>query len=405
MTSGIWVLGGYQSDFARNLPREGVGIDGLVGEVVQGTLDAAGVGGASIETIHVGNAFGQLFTGQGHLGAMPATVHDSLWGTPAARHEAACASGSIGILAAMAELGAGAYDCALVLGVEIEKSQPSDVAARTLGAAAWVGHEAEDVTYVWPHAFARVAEEYASRFGLDEAHLRAISATNLAAAKRNPKAQTRDWSIPDDLDDPVANPVIEGAVRRFDCSQVTDGGAGVVLVSDAWLRDHPALRPIARIEGWGHTTVGLPLAPKLSRSAADPYVMPHVRKAALDAFARAGTDVEGVDGFEVHDCFAPSEYLAIDHLGLTGPGESWKAVENGDIALGGAFPLNPSGGLIGGGHPVGATGVRMLLDAALQVSGRAGESQVEDAQRFGTLNIGGSTATVVSLVVGATPAL
>lgn len=405
MTTGIWVLGGYQSDFARNLHREGVGIDGLVAEVVEGTLDAAGVDGATIETIHVGNAFGQLFTGQGHLGAMPATVHDALWGTPAARHEAACASGSIGVLAAMAELASGAYGCALVLGVELEKTQSSDAAARTLGAAAWVGHEAEGVSYVWPHTFARVAQEYADRYGLDEAHLRAISATNLAAAKGNPKAQTRDWAIPEDLDDLAANPVIDGAVRRFDCSQVTDGGAGVVLVSDAWLRDHPTARPVARIEGWGHTTVGLPLAPKLARSVDEPYVMPHVRKAALDAFARAGTDLDGVAGFEVHDCFAPSEYLAIDHLGLTGPGESWKAVENGDITLGGAFPINPSGGLIGGGHPVGATGVRMLLDAAQQVSDKAGANQVEGASRFGTLNIGGSTATVVSLVVGATPAL
>lgn len=403
MAAGVWVLGGHQSDFARNLAREGVGLDGLVREVVEGTLAAAGVSGTEVGSIHVGNAFGQLFTGQGHLGAMPATVHDELWGTPAGRHEAACASGSIAVLAAMAELASGAYDCSLVLGVEIEKTQPSDEAARTLGAAAWVGHEAEGVAYVWPHTFARVAEEYAARYGLDEAHLRAISATNLAAAKRNPKAQTRDWAIPEDLMDEGANPVVDGLVRRFDCSQITDGGAGVVLVSDAWLREHPGARPIARIEGWGHTTVGLPLAPKLARSVDDPYVMPHVRKAALDAFARAGTDLEGIDGFEVHDCFAPSEYLAIDHLGLTGPGESWKAVENGDIALGGSCPVNPGGGLIGGGHPVGATGVRMLLDAALQVSDGAGECQVEGARRFGTLNIGGSTATVVSLIVGATP--
>ncbi len=132
--------------------------------------------------------------------------------------------------------------------------------------------------------------------------------------------------------------------------------------------------------------------------------MPHVRGTVLDAFGRAGVDLDGVDGFEVHDCFTPSEYLAIDHIGLTGPGESWKAIENGDIEMGGSFPVNPSGGLIGGGHPVGTTGVRMLLDATLQVSDGAGGYQVEGARRFGTLNIGGSTATTVSLVVGAVPA-
>ena len=112
-------------------------------------------------------------------------------------------------------------------------------------------------------------------------------------------------------------------------------------------------------------------------------------------------DLEGIDGFEVHDCFTPSEYVAIDHIGLTAAGESWKAVESGDIEIGGRLPINPSGGLIGGGHPVGATGVRMMLDAAKQVSGLAGEYQVEGARRFGTLNLGGSTATTVSFVIGA----
>src|SRR6185295_7773244 len=124
-------------------------------------------------------------------------------------------------------------------------------------------------------------------------------------------------------------------------------------------------------------------------------VMPHVRGAVLDAFDRAQVTLDDVDGFEVHDCFTPSEYLAIDHIGLTEPGESWKEIENG-----GALPINSSGGLIGGGHPVGASGVRMLLDAAKQVSDGAGEYQVEGAKTFGTLNFGGSTATTVSFVVG-----
>ena len=130
--------------------------------------------------------------------------------------------------------------------------------------------------------------------------------------------------------------------------------------------------------------------------------MPHVRAAVLDAFGRARITLDDVDGFEVHDCFTPSEYLAIDHIGLTGPGESWKAIENGEIEIGGRLPINPSGGLIGGGHPVGASGVRMLLDAAKQVSGAAGDYQVENAKTFGTLNFGGSTATTVSFVVGTT---
>ena len=108
----------------------------------------------------------------------------------------------------------------------------------------------------------------------------------------------------------------------------------------------------------------------------------------------------GIDGIETHDCFTTSEYMAIDHFGLTEPGESWKAVEEGGIEIGGKLPINPSGGLIGAGHPVGATGVRQVLDACQQVTGQAGDYQVEGAKRFATLNIGGSGTTSVCFVVG-----
>jgi acetyl-CoA C-acetyltransferase len=396
----VWILGGYQSDFARNLHREGRDFADLTAEVVDATLAAAKEDASDIGVVHVANAFGEMFARQGHLGAMPATVNDGLWDTPASRHEAACASGSVATLAAMADLRSGAYRTALVVGVELEKTVPGDTAAEHLGAAAWTDHEGGDAKFMWPYMFDRVAAEYDRRYGIDEGHLRAIAQLNFANARRNPNAQTRGWSVPDPLtDDDDANPVIEGRLRRFDCSQMTDGGAGLVLVSDSYLRDHPNARPIGKIEGWGHRTVGLGLAQKLDRSADEPYVLPHVRGAVLDAFDRAGVTLDDVDGFEVHDCFTPSEYLAIDHIGLTGPGESWKAIENDEIGIGGRLPLNPSGGLIGGGHPVGASGVRMLVDAAKQVSGAAGDYQIEGAKTFGTLNFGGSTATTVSFIV------
>jgi acetyl-CoA C-acetyltransferase len=92
--------------------------------------------------------------------------------------------------------------------------------------------------------------------------------------------------------------------------------------------------------------------------------------------------------------------MAIDHFGITPPGQSWQAIEDGSIERGGRIPVNPSGGLIGLGHPVGATGVRMLLDGYKQVTGTAGACQVEDARRFATLNIGGSATTTVSFIVG-----
>lgn len=409
MDDGVWILGGYQSDFARNLSKENRDFPDLTREVVDGTLTAAKVDAADLAAagvVHVANAFGEMFARQGHLGAMPATVCDDLWDTPATRHEAACASGSVATLAAMADLRSGAYRVALVVGLELEKTVPGDTAAEHLSAAAWTGHEGAEARYLWPSMFAQVADEYDRRYGLDDTHLRAIAQLNFANARRNPNAQTRGWTIPDPItDDDATNPLTEGRLRRFDCSQMTDGGAGLVLVSDAYLRDHRDARPIGRIDGWGHRTVGLGLRQKLDRVAqgdSAPYLLPHVRATVLDALRRARVTLDDLDGIEVHDCFTPSEYLAIDHIGLTGPGESWKAIENGEIEIGGRLPINPSGGLIGGGHPVGASGVRMLLDAAKQVSGIAGDYQVENAEAFGTLNFGGSTATTVSFVVSTT---
>ena len=103
---------------------------------------------------------------------------------------------------------------------------------------------------------------------------------------------------------------------------------------------------------------------------------------------------------ETHDCFSITEYAAIEHFGLAPPGEGYKRIEDGSIELGGRCPVNPSGGLIGCGHPVGATGARQLLDTYLQVSGKAGEYQVDGAKRVATLNIGGSATTNVVHIIG-----
>jgi acetyl-CoA C-acetyltransferase len=401
-SANAWIAGSYQSDFARNYAREGLEISDMVAEAVAGTLEAARVGPEDVESIHVGNAFGQLFTGQGQLGAMPATVEPRLWGRPAARHEAACASGSVAVLSATAEIEAGRYDCVLVLAVEQERNVPGADAPKHLGAAAWIGHEGQGATFMWPYMFSQLADEYDRRYGLDNQHLHAIAELNMRNAKDNPLAQTRAWGFGPGgfAEDDHDNPVVEGRLRRTDCAQVTDGVAGVLLVSDRFRASRPGTQRVARIAGWGHGTAGLPLQPKLDRSRGERYVFPHVRKVVTDAFRRAKvSDVHALDGIETHDCFSMSEYMAIDHFGITEPGESWKAVENGDLERDGAIPVNPSGGLIGVGHPVGATGVRMLHDAARQVTGQAGETQVEDARTFATLNIGGSLTTTVSFVV------
>ena len=140
MGANVWILGGYQSDFARNLTREGRDFADLTREVIEKTLADLIIDAIDIDVVHVANAFGEMFAAQGHLGAMPATVCEDLWNTPATRHEAACASGSVAVLSAVADLRAGHYRAALVVGLELEKTVPGDTAARHLGAAAWAGH-------------------------------------------------------------------------------------------------------------------------------------------------------------------------------------------------------------------------------------------------------------------------
>ena len=407
MTEPVFILGGYQTDFAKAWSRHGQDISDMTREATLGALAACSLDASAIDSIHVGNAFGELQRQQAHLGAMVAQVVPALWGVPAMRHEGACASSSLAVLSAMAEIEAGRYDCILVLGVEEFKNLPGDVASQNQNAAAWQGHEDIDCTFMWPAAFGMVAQEYERRYGLDRKYLNRIAELNYGNAKRNPLAQTRKWQF-DALsftDDDQANPVIEPGSRRQDCGQITDGACAVVLSSARFAQAHMQrlgnpLDNLPRIAGWGHRNAGLKLRDKLERSRDARYVFPHVRQTIEDAWRRAGVqDISAMQGVETHDCFTTTEYMAIDHLGLTDPGQSWQALEDGRIERGGSCPVNMSGGLIGCGHPVGATGTRMLFDAARQVSGQAGDCQIEGARRIQTLNIGGSCATVVSFVV------
>jgi acetyl-CoA C-acetyltransferase len=403
----VFVLGGWRSDFARAWSREGLDISDITRETTLRTLQDCALDASAIQSIHVGNAFGELQRGQGHLGSMVAQVVPELVGVPAMRHEGACASGSLAILAAMAEIEAGRYDCVLVLGVEEQRNVPGDEASRIQNSAAWQGREDIACRFMWPAAFGLIAAEYDERYGLDRRHLNRLAELAYANARENPDAQARRWQFTPAhfTDDDAVNPLIEPGTRRQDCAQITDGGAGVVLASQRFAQEYAPSRgrPMPpRIAGWGHRNAGLRLKDKLAASRAEALVFPHVHRTIEDAWTRAGIgSVDDLDGIETHDCFTITGYLAIDHFGLTPPGQGWQAIEDGRIERGGKLPMNPSGGLIGGGHPVGATGVRMLLDAALQVTGTAGAMQVDDARRFATLNIGGSCATVVSFVVAA----
>jgi acetyl-CoA C-acetyltransferase len=408
MAAPIYVLGGYQTDFARNWSKENKHIVAMLLEAVTGGLEATALDPKDVEVAHVGNFAAELYCMQGHLGSMVLEAEPTFSGIPTSRHEAACASGSVAILAASAEIEAGRYDLALVVGVEQMKTVDPKTGGDYLGTAAWYEREAEGIEFPFPKLFGRLGDEYDKRFGLKEEHLAHISAVNYSNAKRNPLAQTRNWYMTEEhaCSTDKFNNVIGGRIKVSDCSQVTDGAVSLFLASEKAAAAYAKrrgleLNKIPRLLGWGHHTAPIEFDAKVAESRDDPYVLPHTRQAILDAFRRAGVpDVSKVDAIETHDCFTTSEYMAIDHFGLTKPGESWKAVEEGTIELGGKKPINPSGGLIGAGHPVGATGTRQVLDAYRQVTEKAGDYQVEGATRIATLNIGGSGTTSVCFVVG-----
>jgi acetyl-CoA C-acetyltransferase len=404
----IHLIGGYQTDFARVWSREGLDYTDMMREAIDGALQSCLLEPDAVDAIHVGNAFGEFYRGQGHLAAMVAQVKPEFFGKPAMRHEAACASSSLAVLSATAEIEAGRYDCIMVLGVEEEKNLPGDQASQVQNAASWQGHEGLDCRFVWPAVFGRIAMEYEERYGLDRRYLNRIAEINMGNAKRNPRAQTRSWKFGAGTftDSDEFNPVIEPGTRRQDCGQITDGAVAVILASDRFMQGYASRRGVnagefPQILGWGHTNAGIRFLDKLERSKGEEFMFPHVRKAITDAWRRAGIPgVESLDGIETHDCFTSTEYMAIDHFGLTPPGQSWQAIESGLVESDGKCPVNASGGLIGVGHPVGATGARLLLDAGRQVTGTAGDYQVAGARTYGTLNIGGSVGTVVSFVVG-----
>ncbi|MFT7287803.1 MAG: acetyl-CoA C-acetyltransferase [Halieaceae bacterium] len=406
----IYVIGGAQTDFARNWSREGKEIIDLFAEAFDAALADAGLQPADIDVGHVGNFVGELFAGQGLMGGFFAQLYPELVGMPTARHEAACASGSMAILAAMRDIEAGHYDTACVLGIELMRNVNGQTGAEYLGSACWRGHEASDARFPWPHLFDQIAQRYKTQYGLEHKHLAAIAEINFDNARRNPLAQTRNWAFPEGCfgENDELNPVIDGGLRKMDCGQITDGAACVILASERRAREYASarglqLQDLPRIKGWGHRSGAITLDAKLVAASQDAQqlLFPHLAQTLTDACQRAGfAQTAALDGLETHDCFTITEYMAIDHAGLTPPGQSWQAIEDGRISADGGFPINPSGGLIGLGHPVGATGVRMLLDISRQVSGRAGYCQIRDAQNMQMLNVGGSATTCASFVVG-----
>lgn len=407
MAKTTYVLGGSQTDFARDWTKEGLGLVDMLHEVVPAAFADGDVDPSDVGSVHVGNLAAELFVGQAQLGGMVAAVEPRLIGAPSTRHEAACASGSTALVAAMADIESGRHQVSLVVGVELMRNVTAKEAADNLGSAAWAGREAQLAQYVWPALFAEVADEYERRYGLDHAVLGRFAEIAFANGQDNDLAQTRSWTFPDGAfeENDEVNPLVEGRLRKTDCGRITDGAAAVVLAGEdyatAWAAAHGVdLSDLPVISGYGHRTDTLLLADKFARSADDQHMFPHLQGTIDDAFSRAGVaGIEDIDVVEMHDCFSITGLVTLEHLGLVGGGQGGRVVMDGTIERNGRLPVNPGGGLLAAGHPVGATGVRMVLDATRQVTGRAGAQQIDGARRALTVNVGGSFTTSVAFVV------
>jgi acetyl-CoA C-acetyltransferase len=166
--SEVYVLGGYQTDFARNWTKENKHFSALMRESVRGALEVCEIAPEEIESAHVGNFAAELYCMQGHLGAFFTEADPAFSGLPTSRHEAACASGSIALLVAAAEIEAGRYDLQAVVGIEQMKTVGSDVGGSYLGTAAWYEHEAEGISAPFPKLFGKLGDEYDKRYGLKD---------------------------------------------------------------------------------------------------------------------------------------------------------------------------------------------------------------------------------------------
>src|ERR1700719_5406716 len=232
----VYILGGAQTDFARNWSKEGKHFVAMMREATLGALEATSIEPKEVETAHVGNFAAELYAKQGHVGAFFIEVDPQFSGLPTSRHEAACASGSIALIAASAEIEAGRYDLSCVVGVEQMKTVGSTVGGDYLGTAAWYEREAKGIEFPFPKLFGRLGDEYDKRYGLKDEHLAHISAVNYANAKLNPLAQTRTWYMnkAHACSRDEFNAAVGGRIRITDCSQVTDGTAAVFLASRAY---------------------------------------------------------------------------------------------------------------------------------------------------------------------------
>jgi acetyl-CoA C-acetyltransferase len=310
---------------------------------------------------------------------------------PVSRVENFCSTGSEAFRNACYAVASGAYDVAVAIGVE--KLKDSGFSGLTI---TYPPSDGSAVELSAPAMFAFLGPAYARKYGLTDQQLRDVL-THLAwknhqNGAKNPRAQFRKPVKPEVISN---SPMIADPLRLFDCSGVADGSAAAVIVRAEEAHrftDKPIyVKAVSFVAGPGE---GL-LSPDW-----DFTCFPEVVCAATDAYRQAGIEkpTAALSLAEVHDCFTPTELILMEDLQFSERGHAWRDVLDGKFDLDGPFPVNPDGGLKSFGHPIGASGLRMLFECWLQLRGEAGPRQLKDPKLALAHNLGGQPGECVCAV-------
>jgi len=347
-------------------------------------IEDAGVQGEEIDELFVGNMSAGRFVEQEHIASLIAdyaglaSLH-----VPSTRVEAACASGGLAIRMGVLAIASGHADIVVVSGVEKMTDVSTQDATDMLTAAAdreWEG--ATGATF--PGLYAMIAKRHIHEYGTTSEQLASVAVKNHHNATMNPKAQFHNEITVDAV---LRSAMIADPLRMLDCSPITDGSAAVVLAPADLARKYTDTPIYIKASAQASDTIAL-------HDRSDITTLAATTAAASVAHRMAKTTPHDIDFVEVHDCFTIAEVCAIEDLGFFPKGTGGKVTEEGITAIDGDLPVNPSGGLKGCGHPVGATGIKQAVEVVQQLRGEAGKRQV--AGEIGMAhNVGGSGGTAV----------
>ncbi len=394
----IYLAAYHQSPFGK---LGAVTVPEMIEAAVLGTCAEIGVEPAALDVASVAAACGFTLNRQGLLAGLVAAV-PGLEAKPIEAVENACASGGQAVLSVAQKLALGLGEVGIAVGYEKMRGDDGKVDGARVGEVlGYFSHpdEREGKTYVFPHLFAEVMDEYLRTWEVGEEDLAWIAVAEYGNARHNPDAQMKDVELTLARAMAIEGPnryIVPGLpLKTYDSSQITDGYAGLILATEEGLARLGVARSDAvRLAGWAQAT------DPLKKQGRDVLRPAGAYAAMRRAYAMAEMTPDDVDVAEIHDCFSVMGAIGVEVLGLAEPGLGARYWTEGCAAIDGACAVNTSGGLIAKGHPIGATGVAMLGWSFRQLTGRAPQPlQRRDARVAATFNIGGPICASVCTVL------